>query len=167
MEDTQGNSQVSDSEMKELFLHLYHSFLLHYYKELFHTAEKNDKNPDGLTTVELFCMEIIHFMKNPSINEFANVIGISSPNATYKVNSLIRKGYLEKIQSDSDKREFYLKETAKYLELYHQPSGYLYRMLRGMQQSLGREKAGDFRKFMELVVGEDEKEEKLIRDRNL
>lgn len=167
MSDTRGNTQISDSELKELVLQLYNSFMLHYYADLFHRADGDEKTQDGLTTVETFCMEVIHYMKNPSINEFANLIGISSPNATYKVNSLIRKGYLEKIQSDMDKREFYLKETPKYSEYYHQSTGYLYRIVRGFQQSLDREKVSSIRNFLELVAQEDEKEEKLIRDRKL
>ena len=36
-------------------------------------------------------------LEEPTINEFASFVNISSPNAAYKVNSLIQKGYVEKI----------------------------------------------------------------------
>lgn len=44
----------------------------------------------------------------PTVNEFASFVQISPPNAAYKVNSLIRKGYLKKVQSQEDKREYRL-----------------------------------------------------------
>ena len=39
------------------------------------------------------------------------------PNAAYKINSLVRKGYVEKTRSSQDKREYLLHVTRKY-ELY-------------------------------------------------
>jgi len=167
MSDNGDMEQVSDPELKEVFFELYSSFMLHYYADLFHRADDNGNGEGGLTTVETLCMEIIHYMKNPSINEFANVIGISSPNATYKVNSLIKKGYLEKIQSSEDKREFYLKETPKFRQDYNRLSGYSYRMARGIQTRMDQDKVNTIKKILDFFAQEDEKEESLIRDRNL
>ena len=79
----------------------------------------------SFTTTEVYCVEIIHSLNKPTIQEFANFIGISSPNATYKVNSLIKKGYVEKVQSDTDKREFYLDVTEKFYRYYNINEKYL------------------------------------------
>lgn len=68
-----------------------------------------------LTNVESYCMECILALAEPSVQEFAHMMGISAPNAAYKVNALIRKGYIEKTQSMLDKREFYLKPTKNFL----------------------------------------------------
>ena len=48
-------------------------------------------------------MEIIMALGRPTINEFARFVNISPPNAAYKVNSLIQKGYVRKEQSPEDK----------------------------------------------------------------
>ena len=90
--------------------------------EMFFIESKREQT---LSTVEIYCVEIIHWLDGPTINEFANYIDISSPNATYKVNSLIQKGYVEKIQSTTDKREFILKCTDKYYKYWNLNEKYL------------------------------------------
>ena len=101
---------------------LYSKFRVHYYREVFHRISSRELS---LTTTEVYCVEIIHSLGTPTIQEFANYIGISSPNATYKVNSLIKKGYLKKVQSDKDKREFYLDVTEKFYRYYNINEKYL------------------------------------------
>jgi len=63
-------------------------------------------------------MEIIVALKDPTINEFATFAKLSPPNAAYKVNRLIKKGYVNKIQSTTDKREYHLVATEKYSKNY-------------------------------------------------
>ena len=41
------------------------------------------------------------------------------------MNSLIKKGYLQKVQSDTDKREFYLDVTDKFYKYYNINEKYL------------------------------------------
>lgn len=101
---------------------VYMKFKLHFYKSMF---ERIQNRETSLTTVETFCIEIIYAMNNPTVSEFASFIQISSPNAAYKVNSLIKKGYLRKIQSENDKREFHLEVTDKYLNYYNISSSYV------------------------------------------
>ena len=50
---------------------------------------------------------------------------ISAPNATYKVNSLIRKKYLRKVRSAQDKREYHLEVTQRYLDYYNISTTYV------------------------------------------
>ena len=94
----------------------------HYYRDVFRRINSRELS---LTTTEVYCVEIIHNLGKPTIQEFANFIGISSPNATYKVNSLIKKGYVKKLQSDTDKREFYLDVTEKFYRYYNINEKYL------------------------------------------
>lgn len=102
--------------LQVLFERVYTKFKLHFYQKVF---EKIQNREMSLTTVESFCMEIIYSMKNPSINEFAKFASISSPNAAYKINNLIKKGYIRKVQSETDKREYHLEVTEKYLNYYN------------------------------------------------
>ena len=93
---------------EQAFIDVYTKFKMHFYREVF--GEFRDRE-SGLTTVETFCMEVIFAMDRPTINEFSNYIRISQPNAAYKVNNLVRKGYLRKVQSKKDKREYFLEVT--------------------------------------------------------
>lgn len=115
---------------------MYTKFKLHFYKSLF---EKIQQRETSLTTVETYCIEIIHAMGNPTIGEFASFIQISSPNAAYKVNSLMKKGYLRKVQSENDKREYYLEVTEKYYDYYNMNAIYVKMVTERMKERFTRE----------------------------
>lgn len=102
--------------LQDLFNDVYTKFKLHFYQRVF---EKLQERETSLTTVETFCMEIIYALKNPTINEFARLANLSGPNAAYKVSSLMKKGYLRKVQSQEDRREYHLEVTEKYLDYYN------------------------------------------------
>ncbi|MCR5148100.1 MAG: MarR family winged helix-turn-helix transcriptional regulator [Eubacterium sp.] len=101
---------------------VYGKFRVHYYRDVFNRIQSRELS---LSTVEVYCVEIIKTLNKPTINEFANFIGISSPNATYKVNSLIQKGYVVKVQSETDKREYYLDVTDKFYKYWNLSEKYL------------------------------------------
>ena len=48
---------------------------------------------------------MIYLLGSPTITQLAETLGISQPNATYKVNNLVAKGYVCKTVSADDKRE--------------------------------------------------------------
>lgn len=89
--------------LRNAFFTVYTKFKLHFYKEIFQRFQNREAS---LSTVETFAMETIMALGKPTINEFAGFMCISSPNAAYKVNSLIKKGYLRKVQSEEDRREY-------------------------------------------------------------
>ena len=85
--------------LNQAFNEVYTKFKLHFYQEIFRRFQDREAS---LTTVETFCMESIMALGRPSVNEFATFMRISPPNAAYKVNSLVKKGYIRKIQSPED-----------------------------------------------------------------
>ena len=100
--------------LEEALTEVYTKFKVHFYQEMF---KKLRARETSLTIVELFCVEIIYVLRNPTVKEFAEFIGISSPNAAYKIACLIDKVYIEKVQYEKDRREFHLHVTDKYLNL--------------------------------------------------
>jgi DNA-binding MarR family transcriptional regulator len=84
---------------------------LNFYKRLFSIIKERE---GSLTAMEVFAVEVIHALGTPTISEFADFLGISRPGASYKVASLIQKGYIVKEASTDDKREFRLTLTDKY-----------------------------------------------------
>ena len=104
------------------FNKVYTKFKLHFYKEVF---KKWRDREVSLTTVETFCMEIIHALGKPTVSEFASFTSLSSANAADKINNLVKKGYLNKVQSDEDKRIYYLEVTKKYIDYYNISYQYL------------------------------------------
>jgi len=107
-----------------------------------------------LTTVETFCMEIIYSLNNPTINQFAQVVNISSPNAAYKVNSLIKKGYINKVQSKTDKREYHLEVTQKYMDYYNISYNYMSVVMKRIEERLDPEEIKTMVKILEVMDSE-------------
>ena len=72
----------------------------------------------SLSATEAFSADVIHLLGRPTLGQFAATLGISQPNATYKVNNLAAKGYLEKIPGE-DRREVRLQTAGKFNAYYH------------------------------------------------
>lgn len=94
---------------------IYRYLRLKHYQNLFSIVKEK---LGSLSATEAFSVEIIYLLGEPTLGEFADFIGISQPNATYKVNSLAAKGYIEKSQSPSDRRECRLVVTEKFRKYY-------------------------------------------------
>ena len=107
--------------LEQAFNEVYTKFKLHFYQEIFRRFQDREAS---LTTVETFCMESIMALGSPTVNEFATCMRISPPNAAYKVNSLVKKGYIRKVQSPDDRREYHLEVTQKYIDYYNISAAY-------------------------------------------
>lgn len=134
--------------LQESFSNVYIKFKLHFYQKVF---EKLQNREASLTTVETFCMEIIYAMGNPTVNEFAKIANISSPNAAYKVNNLVKKGYLKKVQSKEDKREFHLEVTEKYLNYYNISYNYLETVMKRIEERFTPEEAKALEHMLDVI----------------
>ena len=137
--------------LQDAFVKVYTKFKLHFYRKFFERVQERETS---LTTVETFCMEIIYSINNPTVNEFARVANISSPNAAYKVNNLIKKGYLRKVQSEVDKREFHLEVTEKYMDYYNITYCYIGKVMERVQERLEPEEQAVLEKVLNLMSDE-------------
>ena len=127
---------------------VYAKFRVHYYRDVFKRIQSRELS---LTTTEVYCTEIIHSLGKPSIQEFANYIGISSPNATYKVNSLIKKGYVKKVQSETDKREFHIEVTDKFYKYYNINEKYLDIVEKRLRDTLSEDEFKTFNNALKKI----------------
>ena len=137
--------------LDESFRDVYTKFKLHFYQEVFSRFQNREAS---LTAVETFCMEIIMALEEPTINEFASFVNISSPNAAYKVNSLIQKGYVEKIRSNQDRREYHLRPTQKYMDYYNISTGYLHTVMERINKRFTAEEVRQLDRFLQIVGSE-------------
>lgn len=92
-------------------VNLYKKFRLMHYKSLFGRVGERD---GSLSATEAFSVDAIYLLNEPTIKQFSEYLSISQPNATYKINSLTEKGYVVKVPSSDDKREFHLQVTDKF-----------------------------------------------------
>ena len=134
--------------LEESFDRIYTKFKLHFYQAIFSRFQGREAS---LTSVETFCMEIIRALNEPTINEFASFVNISSPNAAYKVNSLIRKGYLEKVQSPNDRREYHLRPTQKFHDYYNLSSAYVQEVMERVRERFSPSEVALMGQVLEIV----------------
>ena len=137
--------------LKDAFFTVYTKFKLHFYKEIFQRFQSREAS---LTTVETFCMETIMALGHPTVNEFASFMCISSPNAAYKVGSLIKKGYVRKVQSETDRREYHLEVTQKYIDYYNISASYLEEVMTRIARRFTPEECGKLEEMLEIVSHE-------------
>lgn len=79
----------------------------------------------SLSATEAYAVDVIYILNGPTIKQFSDFIGISQPNASYKVSSLISKGYITKEVSEDDRREYHLYVTDKFFSYYGTNDTYL------------------------------------------
>lgn len=133
------------------FATVYSKFKLHFYRKVFGHFQSREAS---LTTVETFCMEIIQALDKPTVNEFASFVQISSPNAAYKVNSLIQKGYLRKSRSKDDRREYHLEPTQKYIDYYNISYSYLAIVMGRIKERFSTEEVARLEEMLQIISTE-------------
>ncbi|MDN0032899.1 MarR family winged helix-turn-helix transcriptional regulator [Oscillibacter ruminantium] len=137
--------------LDQLFFEVYTKFKLHFYQEVLTRFQSREAS---LTTVETFCMESIQALGSPTINEFASFLHISPSNAAYKVNSLVKKGYVNRIQSPEDRREFHLRATQKYIDYYNISTSYVKEVVARMDRRFSAEDRAKLTEMLSIVSEE-------------
>ena len=137
--------------LQESFSRVYLKFKLHFYEKVFQGFENREAT---LTTVETFCMEIIYAMNRPTVAEFARITNISSPNAAYRINQLVKKGYLRRVRSEEDRREYHLEVTDKYLRYYNISNNYMNTVMKRIEERFTPEEIRTLEIILEVTSSE-------------
>ena len=137
--------------LDQTFGQVYTKFKLHFYKQIFNRFEDREAT---LTTVESFCMEVIMALGEPTIAQFSHMMNLSTPNAAYKINSLVKKGYVERIQSTTDKREYRLRPPQKYIDYYNISYSYLHLVMERAKQRFSPDDLAKLEEMLQIVSDE-------------
>lgn len=148
------------SNIERDFEVIYNEFRLKLYKHIFGII---GEKTGSLSATEYFAAEVVYLLGSPTVTEFAEYLNISSPNAAYKVRSLIDKGYLVKTRTE-DKRSYRLSVTEKFTRYYHKEDSYGAYITKLLEKRLTAEELAYvekiFRRYIEQINMEKEKEDK-------
>ena len=122
--------------LQDNFFFLFDKFKLEFFRRIFELVRERE---GSLSAMEAFSIEIIHALNEPTIGRFAEFLNISQSNATYKVNNLIKKGYLKKQNSDTDRREYHLVLSEKYYNYTDIMRSYVKTVLGRIEESFSKE----------------------------
>lgn len=133
--------------IKLKFNAIYRKIKLMVYKSMFKRIKDKD---EGLSSSEYFCLECIYLMDKPTISQFAAFMDISSPNATYKVKTLIKKGFIKKEKSEKDGREYLLVPTQKFFDMYEDKDESL--NIKAFKKDLNKAEGKKIEKIMHILT---------------
>ena len=88
------------------------------------------------------------------MGQFADFLKISQSNATYKVNSLIKKGYLERQNSPVDRREYHLVLSEKYYHYEDLLTSYQKTVIDRINERFSPEDLQKFDEMLGIISGE-------------
>ena len=130
------------------FAEIYTKFKLSLYAKVF---KHLDDGKNSLSAVEVFCLEVIYALGRPTVNEFATFAELSAPNAAYKVNNLVRKGYLRKVRNEEDRREYHLEVTEKYMKDYGITYDYMNVVMERIRRRFSEEDVEKLEEILDVI----------------
>ena len=132
--------------VEDSFTEIFSKFEMQFFRRIFDLVRERE---GSLSAMEAFSLEIIQMLDNPTVGQFADFLNISQSNATYKVNSLIKKGYLERQNSTTDRREYHLVLSEKFYRYQELMTSYENTVLERIGERFSPE---DLRKFDEMLT---------------
>jgi len=122
--------------LEKNFETLYLLFRSNYYARL---VKEIGIKEGSLSATESYCVEIIYLLDKPTVSDFAQYLNLSVPNANYKINSLVKKGYVVREQSKTDLREQHLHVTEKFLNYYCLNDSVIALLMKRIRETFGAE----------------------------
>lgn len=146
--------------LEDAFSEVYLKFKLNFYRGIF---ERLQDRESSLSASEAYAVEIIYALQEPTVSQFARFLKISLPNATYKVNMLIRKGYVVKVNSETDRREVHLHLTEKFWDYNAINHNYISTVMQRIRDRFSSEETEQLSRMLTIISKElmPESEERL------
>ena len=137
--------------LEESFVRVYDKFKLHFYRKVFERVRERD---GSVSAMEAFSLEVIKMLGQPTVGQFAEFLNISQSNATYKVNNLIKKGYIERENSMTDRREYHLVLSEKFYKYTELLSSYEMLVMQRIKARFSEEDVVNFDRMLKVISEE-------------
>ena len=137
--------------LEKNFAEVYNKFKLQFYRRVFELVRERD---GSLSAMEAFSLEVIKMLGEPTVGQFADFLNISQSNATYKVNNLIKKGYLVRQSSTTDRREYHLILSEKFYNYMNLLANYEKTVMERIEQRFPQEDVDCFDRMLKVISDE-------------
>lgn len=124
---------------------LYEHFRLEHYRELFGRIREKD---GSLSATEAYAADVIYLLGSPTVSTFAEVLGVSQPNATYKINNLAAKGYVTRTTSDADRRECRVSVCNRFYSYYDTDYPFIHQVIDKLSEQYSEDEIALFEKML-------------------
>lgn len=124
---------------------------INFYTKIYSGFEKREAT---LSYTESMVVNIIDSLEKPTVNELVKILCISQPNISYKINTLVSKGYVEKVQSKEDGREFILRLTDRFKTYKKIAFSSISEVMDRLEEKLSKEDMENIYKSLGLIKAE-------------
>ena len=128
---------------------LYKKSRLLTYQQMFGRIREKD---GSLSATEAYAVDVIYLLGRPTITQLAETLGISQPNATYKVNNLVNKGYVIKTVSEDDKRECHLSVSDRFYKYYGNSTDFIQEAAQVLEKQYSPEELAQFSSMLRALT---------------
>jgi len=81
--------------------------------ELLEDEIKQESELKNLTARQLYCIELVKELKNPTLSELADTMRIAKASMSVMIDRLEKNGFIHRVASDSDRRTAHVHLTEK------------------------------------------------------
>ena len=106
----------------------------------------------NISSRQLYYLDEIFHMEQPTLTELAEKIKVSKPSATALIYKLEKSGYIKKIWSEEDKRSYHIQLTVKGKKLATLHDGIHYRFAKMMMRFLSDAEIKQLIKLLGKVI---------------
>ena len=126
---------------------------------LFHEIQKLEEEAiitedfKDLTNNDMHIIEAVG-LEGGNMSSIAAKLDITVGSLTTSMNSLVKKGYVEKIQSTTDRREYHLRPTQKYIDYYNISYSYLSTVVQRVNKRFPKEDVKKLEQMLTIISNE-------------
>ncbi len=107
-----------------------------------------------ITNNDMHVIEAIGIGEPKNMSSIARELSVTVGTLTIAMNSLVKKGYVERIQSTTDKREYRLRPTQKYIDYYNISYSYLHLVMERAKQRFSPDDLAKLEEMLQIVSDE-------------
>ena len=107
-----------------------------------------------ITNNDMHVIEAIGIGEPKNMSSIARELSVTVGTLTIAMNSLVKKGYVERIQSTTDKREYRLRPTQKYVDYYNISYSYLHLVMERAKQRFSPDDLAKLEEMLQIVSDE-------------
>ncbi|EJF00516.1 MarR family winged helix-turn-helix transcriptional regulator [Liquorilactobacillus mali] len=117
-----------------------------------HEHRQNDPDFEKLGAIDVYYLEAIYQLKEPTIGMISKLLDQSTPNTNYHIKKLMRLDLIEKRLDDTDRRVTHLMVTEKYLKMLESDNEFWQRLENRLEDEVAPKDLAIFKRVLRQTI---------------
>ncbi|WP_056992444.1 MarR family winged helix-turn-helix transcriptional regulator [Liquorilactobacillus mali] len=117
-----------------------------------HEHRQNDPDFEKLGAIDVYYLEAIYQLKEPTIGMISKLLDQSTPNTNYHIKKLMRLDLIEKRLDDTDRRVTHLIVTEKYLKMLESDNEFWQRLENRLEDEVAPKDLAIFKRVLRQTI---------------